>query len=136
MWTRLQRTTQLVWHVLESFGIAVSGLCIRPKRVVERSGGECLLFKVLARLDSKSVTLLNAALQGLFTICALVLASRPFMELVVSRILGHSSVLERTITLAPPLHGVHRFASRGLMINCKEKFYNVVSTKRSVLFHV
>jgi hypothetical protein len=73
---RLQQTTQLVWNVLESFGIAVSGLCIRPKRVVERSVGECLLFKVLARLDSKSVTLLNAALQGLFTICTLVLASR------------------------------------------------------------
>jgi hypothetical protein len=30
-------------------------------------------------LDSKSVTLLNAALQGLFIICALVLASRPFI---------------------------------------------------------
>jgi hypothetical protein len=76
---RLQRTTQLVWHVLESFGIAVSGLCIRPKRIVERSGGECPLFKVLARLDSKSVTLLNAALQGLFTTYALVLASRPLV---------------------------------------------------------
>jgi hypothetical protein len=76
---RLQQTTQLVSHVLESFGIAASGLCIRLKRVVERSGGECLLFKVLARLDSKSVTLLNAALQGLFTICILVLASRPIV---------------------------------------------------------
>jgi hypothetical protein len=65
--------------VLESFGIAVSGLYISLKRVVERSGGECLLFNVLARLDSKSVTLLNAALQGLFTICALVLASRPLV---------------------------------------------------------
>jgi hypothetical protein len=62
--------------VLESFGIAVSGLCIRPKRVVERSGGERLVFKILARLDSKSVTLLNAALQGLFAICALMLTSR------------------------------------------------------------
>jgi hypothetical protein len=76
---RLQQTTQLVWYVLESFGIAVSGLCIKPKSVVERSGGECLLFKPLARLDSKSVTLLNAVLQGLFTICTLVLASRPLV---------------------------------------------------------
>jgi hypothetical protein len=76
---RLQQTTQLVWHVLESFGIAVSGLRIRHQRVVERSGGECLLFKVLARLDSKSVTLLNATRQGLLTICALVLASRPLV---------------------------------------------------------
>jgi hypothetical protein len=65
--------------VLDSFGIAVSGLCIRPKRAAERSGGECLLFKVLARLDSKSVTLLNAALQGLLTICTLVLESRPLV---------------------------------------------------------
>jgi hypothetical protein len=30
-------------------------------------------------LDSKSVTLLNAALQELFTICTLVLASRPLV---------------------------------------------------------
>jgi hypothetical protein len=76
---QLQQITQLVWYVLESFGIAVSGLCIRPKMVVERSGGECLLSKVLARLDSKSITLLNLALQGLFAICALMLASRPFI---------------------------------------------------------
>jgi hypothetical protein len=77
---RLQQTTQFAWHVLESFGIAVSGLCIRPKRVIERSGGERLVFKILARLDSKSVTLLNAALQRLFIICALVLARRQFIK--------------------------------------------------------
>jgi hypothetical protein len=65
--------------MLESFGIAVSGLCIRPKRVFERSDGECLLFKVLAHLDSKSVTFLKAAPQGLFTICALLLASPPLV---------------------------------------------------------
>jgi hypothetical protein len=41
-------------------------------------GGERLL-KVLAHLDSKSVALFNAALQRLFAICALVLASRPVM---------------------------------------------------------
>jgi hypothetical protein len=64
---------------MESFRNAVSGLCIRPKKVVERSGGECLLFKVLARLDSKSVTLLSAVLHGLFTICPLVSASRPLV---------------------------------------------------------
>jgi hypothetical protein len=75
----LQQTAHLVWCLLESFGIAVPDLCIKPNGVIERRGGECLLLEVPASLDSKSVAHFNAALQGLFTVCASMFASRPLV---------------------------------------------------------
>jgi hypothetical protein len=76
----LQQTVHFLWCMLESFGIEVPQLSIRPNGLIEKAGGDGLILEVPASLDSKSVARFNAGLQGLFTACAFMFGSPPLTK--------------------------------------------------------